>query len=663
MSTGLDRADGRCAKPWQMMSIDLTGEVAPCPYYHFSSGSLPLGNTNTSDIAEIWNGEGFRDLRRRHAEGDLEGHPCATCMVTRIVGGRFPEFDWGGGFKLNSGHCHIAAIPEQFWERVKDQASEVVLLENGTPLALPGQSHADIRALGGGRYSVWHGSVYASASDNTNPSTNGRIYELALGDDRVAIHTLKEDTAAWRNTHMAYEEYQAGATELQATPNTSSFIETSDCNIDCPACSQNDVRLLQVSHRPETSPAVREMSRSAHEFIWHGGEPYLIPHFRKYIEDHDPEDTPDLSFGFMSNGTMITAEQLRRLERFNRFNITVSIDSFVPETYAKMRAGANYGVVMQNLHRLLAAQDWPNRRVTVAMIIGKSNIRELPLSLRYAMQHHIRMMINPILFYPPTEKLDIFQDFAADTAGWREALDEAEGVLEMAARENARFLQGLDAGALVRVVREVFEQQTLLHKDTVEITLDIDDRHGRLAKMRRPGVVLIPEGGGASDGVAYAEIPPGASSVIIRAPRASLTTRVAIVFHPDLFEQRTTFHRRDWTIDPRDHQRSATIRRSYVIPAYENPPRPRNILYVKRDMRNDVRVDDNVALMRAYELLRERERAAGYGFTDRKTRHTSESPPGDGQGWRGFLVNYFRPFNADVFTRRNPEDASKQRHR
>ncbi|HEY1791515.1 MAG TPA: hypothetical protein VGG34_01240 [Opitutaceae bacterium] len=57
--------------------------------------------------------------------------------------------------------------------------SPALVLENGVPLKGPANSlHADIRSLGGGRYSFWHRDVYFSSSDNTNPAANGRRYSI-----------------------------------------------------------------------------------------------------------------------------------------------------------------------------------------------------------------------------------------------------------------------------------------------------------------------------------------------------------------------------------------------------------------------------------------------------------------------------------------------------
>ena len=40
------------------------------------------------------------------------------------------------------------------------------------------QAHQAIRDQGGGRYSIWKGFLYFSASDNSSPATNGRRYQL-----------------------------------------------------------------------------------------------------------------------------------------------------------------------------------------------------------------------------------------------------------------------------------------------------------------------------------------------------------------------------------------------------------------------------------------------------------------------------------------------------
>lgn len=56
--------------------------------------------------------------------------------------------------------------------------STIGLLENGKSLGPAHSSHEDIRRAGEGRFSHWGEGLYFSASDNTDPRTNGRAYAV-----------------------------------------------------------------------------------------------------------------------------------------------------------------------------------------------------------------------------------------------------------------------------------------------------------------------------------------------------------------------------------------------------------------------------------------------------------------------------------------------------
>jgi hypothetical protein len=56
------------------------------------------------------------------------------------------------------------------------QASSLRLFEDRLALGPAHSLHADIQALGKGRYSHWGDAIYFSASDNSDPRTNGRAY-------------------------------------------------------------------------------------------------------------------------------------------------------------------------------------------------------------------------------------------------------------------------------------------------------------------------------------------------------------------------------------------------------------------------------------------------------------------------------------------------------
>ncbi|MBF0495593.1 MAG: class I SAM-dependent methyltransferase [Deltaproteobacteria bacterium] len=81
--------------------------------------------------------------------------------------------------RKDQGNCFTAFIP---W---RISPSEFVLLEDGQELG-PGQTtNIDIRIKGEGRYLIWSKLLYFSASDNSDPMVNGRLYTLRAFD-----HTL-----------------------------------------------------------------------------------------------------------------------------------------------------------------------------------------------------------------------------------------------------------------------------------------------------------------------------------------------------------------------------------------------------------------------------------------------------------------------------------------
>lgn len=81
--------------------------------------------------------------------------------------------------KAEQGFCYKATLT---LGRTADQdgKSECILLEDGKPLSTPHSKHQDIRDTGKGKYSHWTvTSLYFSASDNSDPRTNGRKYTLS----------------------------------------------------------------------------------------------------------------------------------------------------------------------------------------------------------------------------------------------------------------------------------------------------------------------------------------------------------------------------------------------------------------------------------------------------------------------------------------------------
>ena len=80
-------------------------------------------------------------------------------------------------------------------ESAKEQ-SILRLFENGVEIGPAHSVHDDIRNTGKGRFSHWGTTVIFSASDNTDPRTNGRSYTYVMGGTSAALPPAEIQTPA-----------------------------------------------------------------------------------------------------------------------------------------------------------------------------------------------------------------------------------------------------------------------------------------------------------------------------------------------------------------------------------------------------------------------------------------------------------------------------------
>jgi hypothetical protein len=82
------------------------------------------------------------------------------------------------GIRPEGGFAYIARIHNSRINSYLGPSPRAVL-EDGLPLAGPANAlHEEIRRNGRGLFSFWQGHVYFSTSDNTDPRSNGRRYEI-----------------------------------------------------------------------------------------------------------------------------------------------------------------------------------------------------------------------------------------------------------------------------------------------------------------------------------------------------------------------------------------------------------------------------------------------------------------------------------------------------
>jgi len=96
----------------------------------------------------------------------------------------------------NSGYAYY--VSQNFGTTGDSNAAPTVsklrIYENGQELGPAHSLHADIRTQGDGRFSHWGNELYFSASDNSNPLTNGRSYTYRVYTDGSTSTTTTPTT-------------------------------------------------------------------------------------------------------------------------------------------------------------------------------------------------------------------------------------------------------------------------------------------------------------------------------------------------------------------------------------------------------------------------------------------------------------------------------------
>ncbi|MDB5029401.1 pectate lyase [Mucilaginibacter sp.] len=87
------------------------------------------------------------------------------------------------GLRSDGGYAYHINYPlsQNGDSNTSPSVSTLRLFENGVELGPAHSVHQDIRDYGKGRFSHWGTTLYFSASDNTNPTTNGRKYTFTMG--------------------------------------------------------------------------------------------------------------------------------------------------------------------------------------------------------------------------------------------------------------------------------------------------------------------------------------------------------------------------------------------------------------------------------------------------------------------------------------------------
>jgi hypothetical protein len=103
--------------------------------------------------------------------------------------------DLAGPFKHEQGHCwvmELRALARWADSQPQQENSTLMIYEDGRPLGPAHAQHDNIRKMGQGRFSHWGEALYFSASDNSDPNTNGKHYTITASPVSYYLNVTRQ---------------------------------------------------------------------------------------------------------------------------------------------------------------------------------------------------------------------------------------------------------------------------------------------------------------------------------------------------------------------------------------------------------------------------------------------------------------------------------------
>jgi molybdenum cofactor biosynthesis enzyme MoaA len=226
-----------------------------------------------------------------------------------------------------------------------------------------------------------------------------------------------------KNINLLKQEIAAGAAVLRSKPTVISFTPSHACNFRCIHCYQNYNRDSEIV-RKEAAQEVLSLIPYLVCIVAGGGEPFILPIWREFIQNADISLNPYLEFSTTTNASVVTDEILAGLRRFNSIVINVSFDGATKEVYETIRKNGEFERIVDNIDKfiVLTMEKGLPSYTAVSMSVMKANITNIPRLIEVAAEKGIGFNLSPVVTMPVDQSLNCFNNPLLETKGWKEAI-------------------------------------------------------------------------------------------------------------------------------------------------------------------------------------------------------------------------------------------------
>ena len=233
------------------------------------------------------------------------------------------------------------------------------------------------------------------------------------------------------NLRLNRREIKQKKTVLESKPVTLDVTLTSECNLRCRMCC---VRKKSWEVSRKTLDEVRELFPYISCTTWQGGEAFLYPGFRRLL-DEIHENHNHIVQTIYTNALLIDRNWMEEIIKGPK-TLFLSIDSVVPDLYERIRVGASFKTLLENLDLINKYRSGAHHEIKLYInsVIMRSNFREMSGIIDFAAEHGVsKVEFSPvegdlkeenIFRYPDRES----SDFIARMRPELEAMAAEKGV-------------------------------------------------------------------------------------------------------------------------------------------------------------------------------------------------------------------------------------------
>ncbi len=254
-----------------------------------------------------------------------------------------------------------------------------------------------------------------------------------------------------------------------------------NCNLKCLHCYQENHKPIQLKYEQleniynQYKELLKKLKMKGHINIT-GGEPLCNPHLFQILE-LIKEDSENITFSILTNGTLINEEIAKKIKSYNPYYVQVSLEGG-KKTNDYIRGNGTYKRIAQGIINLRNQ----NIFTSISFTATKLNYKEFPKVVKYARKYNVNnVWSDRYIPLGDSENKELALDF-----------DETREYLEIMNNERNRLMEKKNNITTISMYRALQFQMTndYAYGCTAGDTLLTVMENGDLVPCRRMPIVV-----------------------------------------------------------------------------------------------------------------------------------------------------------------------------